>query len=67
MDNLVTRRVNNMKVRFQSVVTKWGFAYSKAIWWQSEQGLIPKSTKRYMYQYMKDKFRRSQHDAKTKN
>ena len=56
-----------MKVRFQSVVTKWGFAYSKAIWWQSEQGLIPKSTKRYMYQYMKDKFRRSQRDAKTKN
>ena len=59
--SLAIRRENNMKwqVRFQSVVTKWGFAYSKAIWWQSEQGLIPKSTKRYMYQYMKDKFRRS--------
>ena len=25
----------------------------------SEQRLIPKSTKRYMYQYMKDKYRRS--------
>ena len=63
----IKKKGENMKVRFVSVVSKWGFAYTKAIWWQSEQGLIPKSTKRYMYQYMKDKYRRSQRDAKRKN